>query len=75
MLSLELGAAGLPFVVDTVELAPDASRLRVWLLPLDVVTDTAPLDAARPRLRAAVASAIRRRRAPTLVFAVHPEGA
>jgi hypothetical protein len=64
ILSLELDDV----LVERVEPAPDATRLRVW-----VQTDNLEaLERQRPRLRAAVAAAIRRKRAPDLVFAVVP---
>ena len=65
-------------VVDRVEPAPDASRLRVWVwcadpeqgLNPDVVV--AHLGAAAPWVRSEVANAITRKRAPELVFAWCP---
>lgn len=64
ILSLELDDV----LVERVEPAPDATRLRVW-----VHTDKLEaLERQRPRLRAAVAAAIRRKRVPDLVFAVVP---
>lgn len=64
ILSLELGHV----VVERVEPAPDATRLRVWVSAADLPE----VEAARVRLRAAVASAIRRKRAPDLIFAAVP---
>lgn len=64
--------------VAAVEPAPDASRLRVRVVPL--ATDAVPaplvawLEAVRPRLRAEVAAGLRRRRVPELVFVVDAEG-
>jgi ribosome-binding factor A len=53
---------------------PDATRLEVRLRPLDAGADThairARLDGAHGLLRAAVAEAIRRRKAPELVLVV-----
>lgn len=65
ILSLELGDV----LVERVEPAPDASRLRVWI-------HTDDLDAVlrqQSRLRAAVAGGIRRKRAPDLIFTVVSE--
>jgi hypothetical protein len=64
ILSLELDG----IVVERVEPAPDASRLRVWIRAEDLPI----VERQRARLRAAVAAAIRRKRAPDLVFAVLP---
>ena len=61
ILSLELH----DLLIERVEPAPDASRLRVWVQAQDL----SAIEPQRPRLRAAVASAIRRKRAPELVFA------
>ena len=62
------------FHVAAVEPAPDASRLRVRVCPLD---PTAPverlrawLEAVRAALRAALAAGLARRRAPDVVVAV-----
>lgn len=65
--------------VVAVEPAPDASRLRVVLRSFDpqveIATLTACVAAVAGRLRTATAAAIRRRRAPDLVFlVVPPEG-
>ncbi len=64
ILSLELDGA----LIERVEPAPDASRLRVWVRTEDLDA----VERQRPRLRAVVATAIRRKRAPDLVFAVVP---
>lgn len=61
ILSLELDDV----LVERVEPAPDATRLRVWVH----TDDLGALERRRPQLREAVATAIRRRRAPDLVFA------
>lgn len=62
--------------VDTVEPAPDAGRLRVVVRPLHAPADPGlvleRLAAAHGVLRTAVAAAIRRRRAPDMIFEVAP---
>lgn len=55
-------------LVERVEPAPDATRLRVWVRPEDLDR----IERQRLRLRAAVAAAIRRKRAPDLIFAAVP---
>ncbi len=65
ILSLELDEA----LIERVEPAPNASRLRVWVR----TDDFDAVERQRARLRAAVAAAIRRKRAPELVFVRVPE--
>jgi hypothetical protein len=55
-------------ILERVEPAPDATRLRVWVHAEDLETWTR----LRPRLREAVAAAIQRKRAPDLIFAAVP---
>lgn len=61
-------------IVDSVTPAPDASRLLVTVIPTTTSVDTQAvldsLQAHKPQLRAAVASAIHRKRAPELMFCV-----
>ncbi|REJ80250.1 MAG: ribosome-binding factor A [Planctomycetota bacterium] len=68
------------FYVDSVQPAPDASRLLVAVAPLDPSDETPPdvvirqLEFNTPRIRSAVASAISRRKTPELSFwFVRPE--
>ena len=72
--SLSLGASSHPLLnacwVESVEPAPDASRLRVRVQTLDgvdVKAFMAALRAATPWLRSEVAVAIQRKRTPHLV--------
>ena len=66
--------------IDSVTPAPDAGRLRVALRPLPGAEALAPpailarLAAAEGFLRTEVASPIRRKRAPDLVFTMAPPG-
>jgi hypothetical protein len=61
--------------VDSVEPAPDATRLRVlvrWSPPLERSAALALLQSRRGELRAAVGGAITRKRVPQLVFEAGP---
>ncbi len=64
--------------VSRVTPAPDASRFRLWVEPLNPELDPAlalaRLHAARGWLRTEVARAVRRRRAPDLCFAWQQAG-
>lgn len=66
------------FHLAAVEPAPDATRLRVRVRPLDPTASLdrlrAWLEAVRPALRAALAAGLARRRAPDLVVAVERVG-
>jgi|GEM_PF-1173376 len=79
ILNIELPMSADPLLhglwVEVVEPAPDTSRLRVTVRPA-AVDDVSPdlrlarLEAARGRLRTAVAEAITRKKSPDLCFVV-----
>jgi len=72
--ALVLALSGEDLALEAVEPAPSASRLLVTVVSRDPRAAFERLAALHARLRADVATAIRRRRVPQLAFRVRMDG-